>query len=167
MDSYFCSWPYWICIYRSFSFRQNICGRRVFKLIMQRDLLMFWLSNYWYLHHYLKLNYLMWCDHLWLPILRICALHLTHPRCTHSSAHTQQWIHIHLEQWAAILCCSRENLGVPWLAQGHLSRGIEGGERALYIHSPHPQSLPARDSNSHPFDHESTFITISPQLPLC
>ncbi len=29
-----------------------------------------------------------------------------------------------------------EQLGVWCLAQGHLSRGIEGGERALYIHSP-------------------------------
>ncbi len=30
-------------------------------------------------------------------------------------------------------------------------RGIEGGERALYIHSPHRQSLPDQDSNSQPF----------------
>ncbi len=90
MDSYFCSWPYWICIYRSFSFRQNICGRRVLKLIMQRDLLMFWLSNYWYLHHYLKLNYLIM---MW-PFM------VTHTQnlCSAfnpSKVHTQQCAHTH------------------------------------------------------------------------
>ncbi len=35
-----------------------------------------------------------------------------------------------------------QQLGVRCLAQGHLSRGIEGRERVLYIHSPHRQSLP-------------------------
>ena len=43
---------------------------------------------------------------VWWPILRISALHLTHPKCTH----TEQWTHTHTvnthpEQWAAILCC--------------------------------------------------------------
>ncbi len=68
------------------------------------------------------------------------------------SAHTQQWTHTHThthtvwthpEQWAAIyVAAPGEQLGVRCLAQGHLSRGIEGGERALVIHSPHLQSLP-------------------------
>ncbi len=47
-----------------------------------------------------------------------------------------------------------EQLGVRCLAQGHLSRGIEGGERVLYIHFPHLQSLLDWDSNSQPFDYE-------------
>ncbi len=55
-------------------------------------------------------------------------------------------------------------LGVRCLVQGHLSRGIEGGE-SVYIHSPHRQFLPARDSNSQPFDYESDSLTIRPQLP--
>ncbi len=38
-------------------------------------------------------------------------------------------------------------------------------ERALYIHSPHLQFLPARDSNSQPFDYESDSLTIRPRLP--
>ncbi len=38
-------------------------------------------------------------------------------------------------------------------------------ERALVIHSPHLQSLPARDSNSQPFDYESDSLTIRPRLP--
>ncbi len=39
-------------------------------------------------------------------------------------------------------------------------------ERALYIHSPHQQFLPARDSNSQPFIYESDSLTIRPRLPL-
>uniref|UniRef100_A0A8C1T4C8 Immunoglobulin V-set domain-containing protein n=1 Tax=Cyprinus carpio TaxID=7962 RepID=A0A8C1T4C8_CYPCA len=56
-----------------------------------------------------------------------------------------------------------EQLGVRCLAQGHLSHGIEGGERT--VHAPHPQFLPARDSNSQPFDWESDSLTIRPRLP--
>ncbi len=37
------------------------------------------------------------CGQVWWPILRICALHLTHPKCTHTAVnthtHTQQWTH--------------------------------------------------------------------------
>ncbi len=63
------------------------------------------------------------------------------------SAHTQQWIHTHTvnthpEQWAAIYAAAPgEQLGVRCLAQGHLSRGIEGGESA--VHSLPPPTIPA------------------------
>ncbi len=83
---------------------------------------------------------------------------------THSSEHTHT-VNTHPEQWAAIYAAAPgEQLGVRCLAQGHLSRGIEG-ERALYIHSPHLQFLPAWDSNSQPFDDESDSLTIRPRLP--
>ncbi len=60
---------------------------------------------------------------------------------THSSEHTHT-VNTHPEQWAAIYAAAPgEQLGVQCLAQGHLSRDIEGGERALYIHSPHLQFL--------------------------
>ncbi len=39
-------------------------------------------------------------------------------------------------------------------------------ERVLYIHSPHRQFLPARDSNSQPLDYESDSLTIRPRLPI-
>ncbi len=39
-------------------------------------------------------------------------------------------------------------------------------ERVLYIHSPHRQFLPARDSNSQPLDYESDSLTIRPRIPL-
>ncbi len=38
VDSYFCAWPCWICICRSFPFRRKMYGRRVFKWITQCDL---------------------------------------------------------------------------------------------------------------------------------
>ncbi len=57
-----------------------------------------------------------------VPYLGICALHLTHP-----SAHTHT-VNTHPEQWAANAAAPGEQLGVRCLAQGHLSRGIEGGE---------------------------------------
>ncbi len=94
---------------------------------------------------------------------------------THPSAHTQQWINTHREHTPGAvgsrLCCGAQGAvggSIPcsstpqsWYwrwrasAQVHLSRGIEGGERALYIHSLHLQFLPDRDSNSQPFDYES------------
>ncbi len=74
---------------------------------------------------------------------------------THSSEHTHT-VNTHPEQWAAVYAAAPgEQLGVRCLAQGHLSRGIEGGERALYIHSPHLQ----------PLDYESDSLTIRPRLP--
>ncbi len=39
-------------------------------------------------------------------------------------------------------------------------------KRALYIHSPHLQSLPARDLNSQPFNSKSNSLTIRPRLAL-
>ncbi len=77
---------------------------------------------------------------IWWPILGICALHLNHPKCTHTAVNT------HPEQWAAIYAAAPgEQLGVRCLAQGHLSHGIEGGESA--VHSPPPTYNPCRPSN--------------------
>ncbi len=61
---------------------------------------------------------------------------LTHPKCTHTAVNT------HPEHWAAIYAAAPgEQLGVRCLAQGHLSRGIEGGESA--VHSLPPPTIPA------------------------
>ncbi len=43
---------------------------------------------------------------------------------------------------AASSGASREQLGVQWLARGHLSCGYCRWKRAVYIHSPHLQFLP-------------------------
>ncbi len=74
-----------------------------------------------------------------LPTLWISALHLSHPKCTHTHTHT---VNTHPEQWAAIYAAAPgEQLGVQCLAQGHLSRGIEGEESA--VHSLPPTTIPA------------------------
>ncbi len=63
----------------------------------------------------------------------------THTVNTHTHTHT----HTHPEQWAAIYAAAPgEQLGVRCLAQGHLSRGIEGGESADYTLIPLP-TIPA------------------------
>ncbi len=60
---------------------------------------------------------------------------------THSSEHTHT-VNTHSEQWAAIYAAAPgEQLGVRCLAQGHLSRGIEGEESAG--HSLPPPTIPA------------------------
>ncbi len=93
----------------------------------------------------------------------LCSAFNPHTVHTHSSEHTHT-VNTHPEQWAAIYAAAPgEQLGVWCLAQGHLSRGIEGGESAGYS-LPHLQFLPARDSNLQPFDYESDFLTIRPRL---
>ncbi len=50
---------------------------------------------------------------------------------THSSEHT--YVNTPPEQWAAIYAAAAvDQLGVRCLAQGQLSRGIEGGESAVH-----------------------------------
>ncbi len=94
---------------------------------------------------------------LW-PILGICALHLTHPRCTHTHTHT---VNTHPEQWAAcgtrgavegLVSCSRAPQSWYW------------GWRERAVDSLHQQFLPGRDSNSQPLHHESDSLTIRPWL---
>ncbi len=84
------------------------------------------------------------------------------------SAFNPSKVHTHTvntqpEQWAAIYAAAPgEQLRVRCLAQEHLSHGIEGVESAGHS-LPHLQFLPARDSNSQPFDYDS--LNIRPQLP--
>ncbi len=80
----------------------------------------------------------------------------------HTHTHT---VNTHQEQWAAIYAVAPgEQLRVRCLAQEHLSRGIEGGERA--VHSLPPPTIPAgRDSNLWPLGYESDSLTIRPRLP--
>ncbi len=111
----------------------------------------------------------MWRDvtfgQVWWPILGICALHLTHPTCTHTAVNT----HTHREHSTRssgqpfMLRCPGSSWGFGALLKG-TSVVVLKVERALYIHSPHLQFLPARDSNSQPFDYESDSLTIRPRL---
>ncbi len=84
---------------------------------------------------------------------------------THSSEHTHTHSSEHTHTVNTFLL---RRLGSSWgfdaLLKG-TSVVVLKVERALYIHSPHLQSLPARDSNSQPLDYESDSLTFRPQLP--
>ncbi len=102
---------------------------------------------------------------VWWPIPGIRALLLTHPKCTH----TQQWTHT---PWTHTRSSGQPfMLRRPWRSCGFgaLLKGTSswywGRKRALFIHSPHLQFLPARNLNSQPLDYESNSLTIRPRLP--
>ncbi len=81
---------------------------------------------------------------------------------THSSEHTNTHCeHIGQPFYAA---APGEHLGVQCLAQGHLNRGIEG-EASAGHYKLDLQFLPARDSNSQPFECKPDSLTIRPRLP--
>ncbi len=89
----------------------------------------------------------------------LCALHLTHPKCTHTAVKT------HLEQWAAIYAAAPgEQLGVRCLTQGHLVVVLRV-ERAQYIYSLHLQFLPDRESNLQPINYMSNSLTLGHDFP--
>ncbi len=90
---------------------------------------------------------------------------LTHPKCTHTAVNTHTpWTHTRSSGQPFMLRCPGSSWGFGALLKG-TSVVVLRVERALYIHSPHLQFLPARDSNSQPFDYESDSLTIRPRLP--
>ncbi len=98
------------------------------------------------------------CGQVWWPILRICALHLTHPSAHTHCEYTPGAVGSH------IAAAPREQLGVQCLAQGHLSRGIEGGESAGY--SLPPPTFPAGpETRTLDLRVTSPTLSIRPQLP--
>ncbi len=104
---------------------------------------------------------------VWWPILGICALHLTHPKCTHTAVNTHTpWTRTQSSIFLIpfMLRCPGSSWGFGVLIKG-TSVVVLRVERALYIHSPHLQYLPARDSNSQPLDYESDSLNIRPRLP--
>ncbi len=97
-----------------------------------------------------KVKWHVTCDQVWWPTLRIRALHLTHPKCTHththththSSEHTHSAVNTHTpwtHTWSSgkpFMLQRRGAVGGSVPAQGHLSRGIEGGESTVHSHPP-------------------------------
>ncbi len=81
------------------------------------------------------------------------------------SAHTQQWTRTRSSGQPFMLRRPGSSWGFGALLKG-TSVVVLKEERVLYIHSPHLQFLPARDSNSQSFDYESDSLTIRPRLPI-
>ncbi len=83
---------------------------------------------------------------------------------THSSEHTHTpWTHTRSSGQPFMLRRPGSSWGFGALLKG-TSVVVLSVERALYIHSPHLQFLPARDSNLQPLDYESDSLTIRPRL---
>ncbi len=95
----------------------------------------------------------------WSDIRNLCSAFNPSFNC----AHTQQWTHTRSSGQPFLLRHPGSSWGFGAFAQGHLSRGIEGGEST--VHSLHLQFRPAWDSNSQPLGYESDSLTIRPQLP--
>ncbi len=100
-----------------------------------------------------------------VTILGICALHLTHPKCTHTAVNTHTpWTHTRSSWQPFMLLRPGSSWGFCALLKG-TSVVVLRVERVLDIHSPHWQFLPARDSSSQPLGYESDSLTIGPRLP--
>ncbi len=81
---------------------------------------------------------------VWWPIPGIHALHLIHPKCTHTAVNTHKpWTHTRSSGQPF----SGSSWGFSALLKG-TSVVVLKAERVLYIHSPHLQFLPDRDLNS-------------------
>ncbi len=115
-------------------------------------------SIYIYIYIYI-LNKWKWsdvtCGQVWWPIIRIFALHLTHP-----SAHTQQWTHTHTHCEHTPGAVGRQCCGARGaVAQGsHISCGIEGGRERWLFTPPTNNSCQTWDSNSQPSCYKSKFL---------
>ncbi len=130
---------------------KHICFRQAF----------IWLLN-WLKKWQSEVTY----SQVWWPILGISALHLSHPKCTHTAVNTHTpWTHTQSSGQPFMLRRPGSSWGFGALLKG-TSVVVLKEERALDIHSPHLQFLPARDSNSQPLDYKSDSLTIRPQLPL-
>ncbi len=91
---------------------------------------------------------------------------LTHPKCTHTAVNTHTpWTHTRSSRQPFMLRHPGSSWGFSALLKG-TSVVVLRVKRELYIHSPHLQFLPARDSNSQALDYEADSLTIRPRLPV-
>ncbi len=97
---------------------------------------------------------------VWWPILRIRALHLSHPKCTHTAVNTHTpWTHTRSSGQPLML----RRPGSSW-GFGALSWYWRWRERCTFT-PPTYNSCRTWDSNSQPLGYESDSLTIRPRLP--
>ncbi len=128
--------PKAVCIWQKYSKNNNSVKCYIWCLMILQKIILIWK---WKWH---DVTY----SQVWWPILGIRALHLTHPKCTHTAVNTHTHTYTYREHTpgavGSYLCCGAQGaVGGSCLAQGHLSRGIEGGESA--VHSLPPPTIPA------------------------
>ncbi len=99
-------------------------------------------------------------DQVWWPILGICALHLTHPKCTHT--HT---VNTHPEQWAVIYAAAPGGAVGGSVPCSRAPQSWYWRRRECWTFTPPTyNSCRTWDSNLQPLDYESDSLTIRPQL---
>ncbi len=99
------------------------------------------------------------CGHVWLPILGISALHLTHPKCTHTAVNTHTpWTHTRSSRQPFMQRRPGSSWGFGALLKGTSVVVLKVEE---YIHSP-PPTIPAGPETR---SYESDSLTIRPRLP--
>ncbi len=104
-------------------------------------------------------------DQVWWPILRIIALHLTHPKCTHTAVSTHtHWTHTQSSGQPFMLRHQGSSWGFGVLLKG-TTVVVLRVKRALYIHSP-PPTIPAGSRLKLAiFYYKSDSVTIRQWLP--
>ncbi len=96
-------------------------------------------------------------------------------KCTHTAVNKHTHTHTHTHKYTHTLWKHIRSSGQPFMLWGSswgFSALLKGTsvmvlrvERVLDLHSPDLQFLPARDSNSQPFDYESDSLNIRSWLP--
>ncbi len=95
----------------------------------------------------------------WWPILGICALHLSHPKCTHTHTHTHThtpWTHTRSSQ----LCCGARGAVGGSVPCSRAPQSWYWGWRECCTFTP-----PTYNSCRQPLGYESDSLTIRPRLP--
>ncbi len=103
------------------------------------------------------------CGQVWWPILRICALHLTHP-----SVHTVENIHLEQCMEQCTQCCgARGALGGSVPCSRVSPQSWHWGWKEYWLFTP-PTYNPCQtwDSNPRPSGYKSNSLSIRPRLPL-
>ncbi len=100
-------------------------------------------------------------DQVWWPILGICALHLTHPKCTHTP-----WTHTRSSGQPFMLRRPGSSWGFGALLKGTSVVVLQEERKRCTFTPPTYNSCWTWDSNSQPLGYESDSLTIRPQLPL-
>ncbi len=106
------------------------------------------------------------CGQVWWPILGICALHLSHPKCTHTAVNTHTpWTHTWSSGQPFMLRRPGSSWGFGALLKGTSVVVLRVERECCTFTPPTYNSCRTWDSNSQPLEYESDSLTIRPRLP--
>ncbi len=106
-------------------------------------------------------------DQGWQSILGICALHLFHPKCTHTGVNTHTpWTHTRSSVQPFLCSCARGAVGGSVPCSRAPQSWYWGWRERCTFTPPTYNSCRTWDWNSRPLGYESDSLTIRPRLPL-